>query len=153
MDNQLVRRGVSAKVKQAFKKVGNVIGKVAKFGLKVAQSAWQVAGKVASFIPGVGKPIGQAIGAASKVAGVVSDKIHANLSPKLKKGMSVMNKAIKYTGYVPRRRDLSEEEALQQRDITEAYYFEERDNIPLENREESYFEADERDIRERYDWE
>ena len=64
--------------------------------------------------------------------------------------MNVMNKANKIMDYIPRRRDL-EENAFQQRDIGEAYYFEERDDFVLENREESYFEANERDIYERYD--
>lgn len=45
---------------------------------------------------------------------------------------------------------LSEEETFQQRDISEAY-FEEHDEVALENREESYFETNERDIYERYD--
>jgi hypothetical protein len=142
----------------AAKKVGNFAkttgAKVAKFGLKVAQSVGEVAGHIASFIPAIGKPIQAAIHGASAVAGVVSDHIHAKLSPKLQKGMKVMNKANKVMSYIPRRRELSEEEAFQQRDINEASYLEERDDydIALENREDdSYFEAYERDIYERYD--
>jgi len=111
-------------------------------------------GHVASFIPAIGKPIQQAIHGVSAVAGVVSDHIHAKLSAKLQKGMNVMNKADKVMSYIPRRRELSEEEAFQQRDISEAnYYLEERDDydIALENREEFYFEAYERDIYERHD--
>ena len=127
--------------------------KIAKFGLKVAQSVGTVVGKVAGFIPAIGKPIGRAIEGVSKVAGVISDKIHAKLSNKLEKGMKVMNKANKVMGFIPRRRDLSEEEeAFQQRDISEPYYLEERDDFELEDRDDSYFEAIERDdIYERYD--
>jgi hypothetical protein len=127
--------------------------KVAKFGLKVYQSVGTVVGKAAGFIPAIGKPIGKAIEGVSKVAGVVSDRIHAKLSNKLQKGMNVMNKANKVMGFIPRRRDLSEEEeAFQQRDISEPYYLEERDDFALENRDESYFEAIQRDdIYERYD--
>ena len=66
--------------------------------------------------------------------------------------MNAMNMANKIMGYIPRRRDLLEEEAFEQRDISEAYSsFEERDDIALDNREESYFETNERDINERYD--
>ena len=84
---------------------------------------------------------------------MVSDHIHAKLSAKLQKGMNVMNKADKVMSYIPRRRELSEEEDFQQRDISEANHLEERDDYDtaLENREESYFEAYERDIYERYD--
>ena len=125
--------------------------KIAKFGLKVVQSVDEVAGKVVGFIPGIGKPLGKVIEAEGKVAGFVSDHIHVKLPGKLQKGMNVMNKADKIIDYIPRRREFSEEEAYQQRDIGEAYHFEERDDIALENREESYFEANERDIYERYD--
>jgi len=62
--------------------------------------------------------------------------------------MKVMDKADQIMGYIPRRREFSEEEAFQQRDIGETYHFEERDDIALENRDKSYFE---RDIYERYD--
>jgi hypothetical protein len=120
--------------------------KIAKFGLKVYESATAVVAKVAGFIPAIGKPLGKAIEGASKVAGVISDHIHAKLSAKLEKGMKIMNKANKIMGYIPRRRDLSEEEAFQQRDISEAYYFEGRDDNALENREESYLDVNERDI-------
>ena len=106
----------------------------------------EVVGHVASYIPGVGKGIQQAIHGVSKVAGVVSDHIHAKLSKKLQKGMNVMNKADKVMDYIPRS-DLSDEEAFQQRDFGDAYYFEERDDIELESREDSYFS----DIYERYD--
>ena len=172
----------------AAKKVGHFVkttgAKIAKFGLKVVQSVGEVVGHVASFIPGVGKGIQQAIHGVSKVAGVVSDHIHANLGKKLEKGMKVMNKAnkvmdfipreeeafqerddhihvnlgghldkgmkivnkpVKVTGYVPR--EFSEEEAFQERDISDEY-LEERDDTALENREDSYFEAYERDIYE-----
>jgi hypothetical protein len=109
--------------------------KIAKFGLKVYQSVTAVVAKVAGFIPVIGKPLGRAIAGVSKVAGVISDHIHAKLSAKLEKGMNVMNKANKIMGYIPRRRDLSEEETFQQRDISEAY-FEERDDNALEIRED-----------------
>lgn len=124
--------------------------KIAKFGLKVVESVGEVVGKVVGFIPGIGKPLDRAIEGVSKVAGVISDHIHVKLPGKLQKGMDVMNKADKIMGYIPRRRDLSEEEVFQQRDIGEAYYFEERDDISLENRDEPYFEADARDFYENY---
>jgi phage-related protein len=171
LDDQLVRRSVGSKIKQAFEKAGSAIkkgfqkvgagiksvaekvktgvvtaakkvgtfmkttgAKVAKFGLKVVESVGEAVGHVASFIPEIGKPIQQAIHGISKVAGVISDHIHAKLSDKLQKGMNVMNKADQVMSYMPRRRDLSEEEeAFQQRDISEAYYLEERDDIALEN--------------------
>ena len=119
----------------------------------MVESVDEVAGKVVGFIPGIGKPLDRVIEAEGKIAGVISDHIHVKLPGKLQKGMNVMNKADKIMGYIPRRREFSfsEEDALHQRDIGEAYYFEERDDIALENREESYFEANERDIYERYD--
>jgi hypothetical protein len=148
-----VAQKVGSGIKTAAKKVGHFIkttgAKVAKFGLKVVQSVGEVVGKVAQFIPAIGKPIQQAIHGVSKVAGVISDHIHAKLSSKLQKGMNVMNKANKIMDYIPR--EFSEEEAFQERDIGDAYYFEERDDIALENREDSYFEAYERDIYEGYD--
>ena len=134
----------------AAKKVGKFVknngAKVAKFGLKVVQSVGEVAGHVASYIPGVGKPVQQAIHGVSTVAGVASDHIHAKLSKKLNQGMKVMNKADKVMSFIPR-----EEDAFEQRDISDGFssYFEERDDIELENREESYFEAYERDLYER----
>jgi len=177
MDDQLVRRSVGSKIKNAFQKAGHAIAhvaqkvgngiktaankvwtfvkkqgaKVAKFGLKVVESVGEVAGHVASFIPAIGKPVQQAIHGVSKVAGVISDHIHAKLSNKLEKGMKIMNKADTVMGFIPR--DFSEDEAFEQRDISEGYssYFEERDDPALENREESYFEAIERDIYEGYD--
>ena len=139
----------------AAKKVGTFVktqgAKIAKFGLKVAESVGKVAGHVASFIPAIGKPIKHAIHGVSKVAGMVSDHIPAKLSNKLEKGMKIMNKANKIMGYIPR--DFSEDERFEQGDISEGYssYFEERDDIALENREEFYFEAYERDTYERYD--
>ena len=122
--------------------------KVAKFGLKVVESVGEVVGKVVGFIPGIGKPLDRAIEGVSKIAGVISDHIHVKLPPKLEKGMKVMEKADHIMGYIPRRREFSEEELLQQRDIGEKYHFEERDDIALESRDESYFE---RDFFERYD--
>jgi hypothetical protein len=138
----------------AAKKVWHFVkttgAKIVKFGLKVYQTVGEAVGKVISFIPGIGKPIQEAIHAATTIAGTISDHIHVKLPPKLEKGMKIMNKADTVMSLIPRRRDFSEE-AFQQRDISEAYYFEERDDIALENREESYFEASERDIFERYD--
>ena len=94
---------------------------VAKFGLKVVESVGEVAGKIAGFIPGVGKPLQYAIHGISKGAGILSDKIHAKLSPKLEKGMKIMDKADTIMGYIPRRRDLSEEEVFERRSISKAY--------------------------------
>ena len=134
----------------AAKKVGTFIkhtaAKVAKFGLKVISTVTKAVGKVVSFIPGVGKPIGQALEGVSKVTGLVSDKIHAKLSPGLQKAVNGMNKADKIMGFVPRRRDLSEAEAFQQRDISEAYH-----DVPqLEHREESYLDVEEWDSYDDY---
>jgi hypothetical protein len=102
-------------------------------------------GDVASFIPEVGKGVQQAINGVSKVAGVVSDHIHANLG-KLGKGVNVMNKANKIMGFL--RRDLSDEEAFQQRDISKTYHSgpgdADLDDISL-RLEHSYFDND-------YDW-
>jgi len=125
---------VGAGIKKAAAKVGNGIktaakavehfaqttgAKIVKFGTKVVQTVGEVVAKAASFIPDIGKPLEKAIDGVSKVAGVVSDHIHANLSPKLQKGMKVMNAANKVMSYF--RRD---EEGFQQRDISDAYYFE-----------------------------
>jgi len=146
-----VAQKVGHGIKIAAQKVGHFVkttgAKIAKFGFKVVQSVGEAVGKVASFIPGIGKPIDEAIDGVSKVAGVISDHIHVKLPAKLQTGVNDMNKADKIMDYIPRRRDFSEEQAFQQRDISEANYFEERDDIALENREESYFEADERYLR------
>jgi ElaB/YqjD/DUF883 family membrane-anchored ribosome-binding protein len=176
MDDQLVRRSVGSKiravfqkvetgikhvaqkavegVKTAVKKVDNFVrtqgAAVAKFGLKVVESVGEAVGHAAAFIPAIGKPIQEVIHGVSEVAGFASDHIKAKLSSKLQKGTNIMNKADKVMSYIPRRRDFSEEDSFLQRDISEAY-FEERDDIALENREESYFDAIERDIYERYD--
>ena len=127
--------------------------KAAKFGLKVVQSVQQVASKVVNFIPGIGKPLSKAIDAESKIAGFVSDHINVKLPDNLEKGMNIMEKADKIMDYIPRRRGFSEdsEEAFQQRGIDETYFEERDDDFALENRGGSYFEADERDIYERYD--
>ena len=62
--------------------------------------------------------------------------------------MNLINRPNKVTmDYIPR--EFSKEEGLQERDIDEAYHFEERDDISLENREESYSEVNERDFYER----
>jgi hypothetical protein len=131
---------VGSGIKTAAKKVGQFMkttgAKIAKFGLQVVDTVGTAVGKVASFIPDVGKPLERAIVGVSKVAGVVSDKIHTNLSPKLQKGMNVMKKADKIMGYIPRRRDLSEEEAFQQRDTSDGYYFEEPADISLDHQED-----------------
>ena len=100
----------------AAQKVGRFIkttgAKIVKFGLKVVQAVGTVVGKVLEVIPGVGKPLERAVAGVSKVAGVISDHIHVKLGRKLEKGMNVMNKATKIMGYIPRRRDLSEVEAV-----------------------------------------
>lgn len=114
----------------------NTASKVAKFGLKVVSTVQTAAAKVVGYIPGL-KGVGKAMEGAAKVTGFISDKIHANLGKKLEKGMNVMNKADKVMGYIPRRRDLSEEEGFQRR---ETYHLEERDNY-------------ERDIDDYLDWE
>ena len=127
---------------------------VAKFGLKVVESVGKVVGKIASVIPVIGKPIDRAIEGVSEAAGVISDHINVKLPKKLQKGVDIMNTADKYLGYIPRRREFSEEEDFKQPDIDEAYDFEEYDDIALENREESYFDSEgmeRRDIYERYD--
>jgi hypothetical protein len=114
---------------------------VAKFGLKVAQSVGNVVAKAASFIPDVGKPLEKAIGGVAKAYGAASDAIHAHLSSKLQKGMKVMNTANKVMSYF--RRDLSDEELFQQRDNSDAHYFEvDSDDISLEHldQEEFYFD-------------
>jgi hypothetical protein len=66
--------------------------KIAKFGLQVMSTTESVGAKLAKFIPGVGKAVGTALDAESKVTGFASNAIHANLSPKLQKGMRIMNK-------------------------------------------------------------
>jgi hypothetical protein len=117
-----VAQKIGSGIKKAAQKVGHFIkttaGKVAKFGLKVISTIENAASKVASFIPGVGKIISKGLEAESKLTGFISDKIHANLGKKLEKGMKVMNIADKVMKFIPRRRDLSEEEAgfFQQRD-------------------------------------
>jgi len=85
---------VGAGIKKAAAKVGNGIktaakavehfaqttgAKIVKFGTKVVQTVGEVVAKAASFIPDIGKPLEKAIDGVSKVAGVVSDHIHANL--------------------------------------------------------------------------
>jgi hypothetical protein len=78
----------------AAQKVGNFVkttgAKVAKFGLQVTSTAASVGAKV--FIPGVGKTVSTALNVESKVTGFASNAIHAKLSPKLQKGMNIMNK-------------------------------------------------------------
>jgi hypothetical protein len=133
----------------AAKKVGHFMkttgAKIAKFGLKVVQTVGTVVAKVAGFIPEIGKPLEKAIGGVSKAAGVISDKIHVKLGAKLDKGMNVMNKADQVMSYIPMRRDLSDE-AFQQRDYSDAYYFEEHDldDISVEHlhHEDFYFDDD-----------
>ena len=133
----------------AAKKVGHFMkttgAKIAKFGLKVVQTVGTVIGKVAGFIPEIGKPIEKAIDGVSKAAGMISDKIHVKLGAKLDKGMKVMNTADKVMDYIPMRRDLSDE-AFEQRDHSDAYYFEEHDldHISLEHlhQEDFYFDDD-----------
>jgi hypothetical protein len=93
---QLIIRAVRPLYLSAADKVGNFVkkngAKIAKFGLKVYATATKTAGRVASFIPGVGKPISRALSGVSKVANFASDKIHADLDKKLTTGMNVMDK-------------------------------------------------------------
>jgi len=124
-----VAKKVGSGIKTAVKKVGHFIkttgAKIVKFGLKVVQAVGTAVAKVASFIPEVGKPLERAIDGVAKGAGMISDKIHVKLPPRLEKGVEVMNKADKIMEYIPRRRDLSDEEAFQQRDINDKYHSEE----------------------------
>ena len=101
-----------------------------------------VVAKAASFIPDVGKPLEKAIDGVAKVAGVASNAIHAHLSPKLQKGMKVMNAANKVMSYF--RRDLSDEELFQERDNSYAHYYEEvdSDDISLEHLHQEEFDFD-----------
>ena len=121
--------------------------KIAKFGLKVVESVGEVVGKVAEFIPVIGKPLQQAIHGVSKVAGVISDHIKVKLPDKLQKGMNVMNTADKILGFIPRRRDLLEEEEIFQRrgyGGGNAPYYVQCYDIGMENWEDeriTYFEA------------
>ena len=117
-----------------------------KFGLEVVQTVGEAAGKVTSFIPAVGKPADEAIDQVTQLAGFASNHINAKLPGKLQTGMNIMNTADQIMNYIPRRREFSEEEDFHLRDIGEAYYFEERDDVTLENREETYFDAEERDV-------
>jgi len=119
-----IKKGFVTAAKKVWHFVKTTGAKVVKFGLKVVETIGNAVGKVLSFIPGVGKPLDQAIEGISKVAGVISDHIHAKLGKKLLKGEGILNAANKIIRFVPRRRDLSEEEAFQQRDINEANYFE-----------------------------
>ena len=137
----------------AAQKVGDFAkttgAKIAKFGLKVYSTATQVAAKVAGFIPEIGTGVGKVLSGVSKAAGVVSDKIHANLGSKLEKGMNVMNKAQKVMGFIPTRRELSLDEDLDLlgRDIDSDGYY-------LERREEFYSDVDVRDTYDHYtEWE
>lgn len=86
---------VAGKVKEGFQKAGKWIkdnaGKVAKFGLKIWSTATSLVGRVAGFIPGVGKLVGKAIGGISKAADIVAEKIPVDLGDKLNKGMKVMS--------------------------------------------------------------
>lgn len=135
--------------------VKNTGAKAAKFGLKVVESVATSASKLASAVP-ILRPLGKAIDGVAKGAGAASDAIKVNwnknskVDKRLQNGLKAMDKVHKVESFIPRRRDLSEEEAVQQREIVQVdgYYFEERDesdDIALEDREESYFDADEED--------
>ena len=152
----------------AAQKVGKPIQEAIKGVATVAGIAsHHMHAKVMSYIPrrrdlseeeanhAINKPKQQATRGVSKVARVICAMLSSKqpkLSSKMEKGVKVMDKVNKVSmGYVPGRHDLSELEAFQQRDISEAYSsFEERYDIALENRE-AYFEANERDIYECYD--
>jgi gas vesicle protein len=91
-----VAKKIGHGIKTAAKKVGHFVkttgAKIAKFGLKVLSTAQSVAAKVAGFIPGIGKPIGKALKAASMGTNALSNRIHVSLGSKLDKGMRVMDK-------------------------------------------------------------
>jgi hypothetical protein len=147
-----VAKKIGSGIKTAAKKVWHFMkttgAKIVKFGLKVVQTVGTAVAKVVSFIPDVGKPLERAIDGVAKGAGMISDKIHVKLPPKLQKTVNGMDKADKYMEYIPRRRDLSDEEAFQQRDISDKYYFEsDSDDISLASEhlyldEESYVDDD-----------
>jgi len=141
-----VAKKIGNGIRIAAKKVGHFMkttgAKIAKFGLKVVQTVGTVVAKVAGFIPEIGKPLEKAIGGVAKAAGMISDKIHVKLGAKLDKGMKIMNKADNIMEYVPIRRDLSDQ-AFEQRDYSDAYYFEEHDSDDISlDQEDFYFDND-----------
>jgi hypothetical protein len=84
------------KVKEGFAKAGHWLkdnaGKVAKFGLKVWSTATSLVGRVAGFIPGVGKLVGKAISGISKGVDIASSKIPGELGGGFNKAMGIMDK-------------------------------------------------------------
>jgi TctA family transporter len=66
--------------------------KIAKFGLEVVSTASSVASKFAKFIPVVGSAVSTALNVESKVTGIASNAIHADLGSQLDKGMQIMDK-------------------------------------------------------------
>jgi phage-related protein len=96
----------AGKVKEGFVKAGHWIkdnaGKVAKFGLKIWSTGVGLLGRVAGFIPGVGKVIGKAIGGISKLGNFISDKIPGQLTGALARGSDVLNKINNpFSKYIP----------------------------------------------------
>jgi hypothetical protein len=83
------------KMKEGFVKAGNWIkdnaAKVGKVALKAVSAVVSVAGRVISFVPGIGKVVGKAVQYAAKGISYGADKIKANLGDKLEKGMKVMS--------------------------------------------------------------
>jgi hypothetical protein len=75
---------VGEKLKKGF-------GEVVKFGAKIYATAAKAVGRVANFIPGVGKAISSVANGVSRVANFVSDKIPVKLPAKLQKGVNIMN--------------------------------------------------------------
>ena len=110
---------------------------VAKFGLKLVSTAQKVASKVVSFVPVVGKIAGKALEGVSAGLNAASNAIHVKIPGRLQKGVNVMNKVRKISGYVPR--ELSE--------------FEERDDIGFDfYPREDFYDLEERDWDEREEY-
>jgi len=97
-----VAQKVGNGVKTAVKVVGNGLktagkwvkengAKIAKAGLKIISTVGSVVGRVASFIPGVGKVVSKGLKYASAGLDKASDAIHANLGG-FGKAMNVMDK-------------------------------------------------------------
>lgn len=98
---------VTSSVKKAANKVGNDVkkaaakvkkfakdygAKIAKVGLKGVATYYKLASHAAAFIPGIGKPLGRALKAASMAADFASDKIPVKLEGKWAKASGIMNK-------------------------------------------------------------
>jgi hypothetical protein len=64
--------------------------KVVKFGAEVYATAVKTVGKVANFIPGVGRAVKEVTDGVSRLANFVSDKINVKLPAKLQRGVNIM---------------------------------------------------------------